>query len=201
MVTMTLPVVALVGTGAVIDPELQLVETVVVLLKVTVLVPWFAPNPVPVIVIDVPTEPEVGDRAVMLGTTVNAAALLATPPTVTTTLPLPPVAPAGTGTVIVVVLQLVGVAVVPPKVTVLLPCVAPKPVPAIVIAVPAMPEVADRLLTVGFTLNLTPLLGPPFTVTTTLPVVAAAGTVAAIAVAFQLVGVAATPLNVTVLLP
>jgi hypothetical protein len=64
-----------------------------------------------------------------------------------------------------------------------------------------MPEVADRLLTVGFTLNLTPLLGPPFTVTTTLPVVAAAGTVAAIAVAFQLVGVAATPLNVTVLLP
>ena len=42
------------------------------------------------------------------GMTVNATALLATPPTVTTTLPV--VAPLGTGTMMLVALQLVGVA-------------------------------------------------------------------------------------------
>ena len=45
--------------------------------------------------------------------------LLACPPTVTTTLPV--VAPVGTGATIEVALQLVGVATVPLKVTVLLP--------------------------------------------------------------------------------
>jgi len=45
----------------------------------------------------------------------------------------------------------------------------------------------------------TPLLATPPTVTTTLPVVAPAGTGATILVALQLVGVAALPLNVTVL--
>ncbi len=44
---------------------------------------------------------------------------LATPETVTTTFPL--VAPAGTGAVMLVALQLVGVAVVPLNFTVLLP--------------------------------------------------------------------------------
>ena len=41
----------------------------------------------------------------------------------------------------------------------------------------------------------------PPTVTTTLPVVAPAGTGATMLVALQLVGVAAVPLNVTVLVP
>jgi len=71
----------------------------------------------------VPTIPEVGVRLAMLGAggkvTVNVTPLLACPPTVTATLPL--VAPFGTGAVILVLVQLVGVAVVPLKVTVLVP--------------------------------------------------------------------------------
>jgi hypothetical protein len=51
------------------------------------------------------------------------------------------------------------------------------------------------------TLNVTPLLAVPPTVTTTLPVVAPAGTGTAMLVALQPVGVAAVPLNVTVLVP
>src|SRR5262245_44293138 len=62
--------------------------------------------------------------------TVKVTPLLATPPTVTTALPV--VAPLGTGATIVPVLQLVGVAVVPLNRTVLEPCVAPKLAPVIV---------------------------------------------------------------------
>ena len=50
-------------------------------------------------------------------------------------------------------------------------------------------------------MKLTPLLAFPPTVTTTLPVVAPAGTGATMLVALQLVGVATVPLNVTVLVP
>jgi hypothetical protein len=50
---------------------LQLVGVAVVPLNVTVLVPWVGPNPVPVIVTEVPTGPEVGDRLVMCGSTKN----------------------------------------------------------------------------------------------------------------------------------
>jgi hypothetical protein len=70
--------------------------------------------------------------------TVKPTPLLATPPTVTTTFPV--VAPLGTGTVILVSLQLVGVPTVPLNVTVLVPC-APKFVPVIVTAVPTDPDV------------------------------------------------------------
>ena len=45
--------------------------------------------------------------------------------------------------------QLVGVAAVPLNLTVLVPCVAPKLVPAIVTAVPTGPLVGDRLVSVG----------------------------------------------------
>ena len=45
--------------------------------------------------------------------------------------------------------QLVGVAVVPLNVTVLVPCVAPKFVPVIVTAVPTGPLVGDRLVMLG----------------------------------------------------
>jgi hypothetical protein len=51
------------------------------------------------------------------------------------------------------------------------------------------------------TVNPTPLLATPPTVTTTFPVVAPAGTGATMLVALQLVGVAAVPLNFTVLVP
>src|SRR2546427_5626071 len=51
------------------------------------------------------------------------------------------------------------------------------------------------------TVNPTPLLATPETVATTFPVVAPEGTGIAMLVALQLVGVAAVPLNVTVLVP
>jgi hypothetical protein len=202
-VTTTLPEVAPVGTGATIEVALQLVGVAAVLLKVTVLVPWVAPKFVPVMVTEVPTGPEVGDRLVMLGAgeTVKVTPLLATVFTVTTT--LPEVAPLGTGATIEVALQLVGVAAVPLKVTVLVPWVEPKFAPLMVTEVPTGPEVGDRLVMLGAdeTVKVTPLLATVFTVTTTLPEVAPLGTGATIEVVLQLVGVAAVPLKVTVLVP
>jgi hypothetical protein len=116
---------------------------------------------------------------------------------------LPVAAPFGTEAAMLVAFQLVGVAAVPLNVTVLVPCVAPKLVPVMVTEVPAGPEVGFRLVIVGgaVTVKLTPLLATPPTVTTTLPVLAPLGTGTAILVALQLVGVAAVPLNVTVLVP
>jgi hypothetical protein len=154
-------------------------------------------------VTEVPTTPEVGVRLVMLGgggVTVKLTPLLAWPPTVTTTLPV--VAPAGTGTLMLVALQLVGVAVVPPNVTVLVPWLAPKFTPAIVTGVPTGPDAGFRLVMLGaveVTVKDTPLLATPLTVTITLPVVAPFGTGTVMLVALQLAGVAAMPLNVTVL--
>ena len=71
--------------------------------------------------------------------TVKLDPLLATPPTVTTTFPV--VAPVGTLATMLVALQLVGLAVVPLNVTVLVPCVAAKFAPVIVTAVPTGPDV------------------------------------------------------------
>src|SRR3989442_9597340 len=151
----------------------QLVGVAAVPLNFTVLVPCVAPKLVPVIVTDVATGPLVGERFVMLGdrVTVKLTPLLARPPTVTTTFPV--VAPAGTGATMLVADQLVGVAVVPLNVTVLVPCVAPKLVPVIVTDVATGPLVGERLVTlgVGRTVKLTPLLATAPTVTTTLPVV------------------------------
>ena len=204
-VTTTFPVVAPLGTGATILVALQLVGVAAVPLNVTVLVPCVAPKFAPVIVTDAPTNPDVGFRPVMLGpgvVTVKLTPLLATPPTVTTTLPV--VAPAGTGTTMFVTLQLVGVAPIPLKVTVLVPWLAPKLAPVIVTDVPRTPDVGLRPVMLGggtVTVKLTPLLATPPTVTTTFPVVAPLGTGATMLVAAQLVGVAAMPLNLIVLVP
>src|SRR5437667_453379 len=202
-VTTTFPVVAPAGTGTTMLVADQVVGVAAMPLNVTVLVPLVAPKPVPAIVTAVATGPVVGGRLVIVGgtATVKAGPLLASPPTVTTTLPV--VAPDGTGTTMLVADQLVGVAVVPLNVTVLVPCVAPKPVPAIVTAVATAPLVGDRLVIVGgtVTVNDTPLLASPPTVTTTLPVAAPDGTGTTMLVADQLVGVAVVPLNVTVLVP
>jgi hypothetical protein len=72
-------------------------------------------------VTDDPTCPDVGFKLVItgVGSTVKDAPLLGTPPTVTTTLPV--VAPAGTGTVMLVADHAVGDADVPLNVTVLVP--------------------------------------------------------------------------------
>src|SRR5262245_2399338 len=98
-------------------------------------------------------------------------------------------------------LQLIGVADVPLKVTVLVPCVLPKVVPAIVTGVPTGPELGESDVRFGDTVNGSPLLACAFTVTTTFPVAAPFGTETTMLVALQLVGVAAVPLNVTVLVP
>jgi hypothetical protein len=63
-------------------------------------------------------------------------------------------------------LQLVAVAFVPLKLTVLVPCVPPKLLPAIVTEVPTAPEVGFRLVIFGtellalFTVIITPVLVP-----------------------------------------
>ena len=66
-VTITLPVVALEGTGATMVVGLQLVGVAGVPLNVTVLVPCEDPKFVPVIVTAAPTAPEFGDRLAMVG--------------------------------------------------------------------------------------------------------------------------------------
>ena len=159
----------------------------------------------PVIVTDVPTDPEFGFKLWMPGPdpTANTRPLLDSPATVTITGPV--VAPVGTGTAILAGLQLVAVAKVPLKVTVLVPCAEPKFEPEIVTEVPVDPPLGDKFESTGTgtlrTLNGTPLLATPPTVITILPELDPVGTAATMLVALQLVGVAMTPLKVTVLLP
>src|SRR3954464_10733289 len=123
------------------------------------------------------------------------------PPTVTTTLPV--VAPIGTGTTMLVADQLVGTAVVPLNVTVLVPLVAPKLAPAIVITVPtgALFGVNDVIVGGTVTVKGRPALFKPLTVTRMLPLVVPLGTGTTMLVADQDVGVADVRLNFTVLVP
>jgi len=74
-----------------------------------------------VIVTEVPAGPEVGDRLVMLGGTKTVKGTLLLARLLTVMMTLPDVAPLGTGTTMLVALQLVGVADVPLKVMVLAP--------------------------------------------------------------------------------
>jgi hypothetical protein len=97
------------------------------------------------IVTEVPTIPAVGDRLAIVGNTLKLAPLLDDPPTLTTTFPV--VAPAGTGTMIDVSLQLEGVADTPLNSTALVPCVAPNPVPKIVTLLPIHPAAGDTDVT------------------------------------------------------
>src|SRR5262249_44897466 len=155
--------------------------------NVTVLLPLVGPNPVPAMVTAVPITPLVGDSDVMVGgaVTVKLTPLLGRPLTVTTTLPV--VAPAGTGTTMLVAAQLVGVAAVPLNVPVLLPWVAPMSARVGVPAVPTEPVVGATVVMVGATATVKTcaLLATPPTVTMTLPVVAPAGTGTTMLVADQ----------------
>src|SRR5207344_591508 len=157
MVTTTLPVVAPAGTGTTMLFAAHGVGVAAVPLMVTA----------------VATGPLVGERLVSVGVTVTVyvSALLATPPTVTTTLPVE--APAGTGTTMLLADHVVGVAEVPLKVTVLVPLVDPKLLPLMVTAVATGPLDGERLVSVGVggadTVNGRALLARPPTVTTTFP--------------------------------
>lgn len=156
---------------------------------------------VPVIVTEVPTGPELGAIPVTPNVTVKSTPLLVKPPPLET-VTLPVLAAVGTGTVMLVSLQLVGDPSFEPKATTLVPCVAPKLVPVTVTEIPIGPEVGDTLVIAGVTTKL-PELGTPPTVTTTFmfPGDTPAGTCATMLVSLQLVGVTAVPLKVTVLVP
>jgi hypothetical protein len=116
----------------------------------------------------------------MAGGTAKLTALLSLPDTRTTILPV--VAPFGTGRLTYVFDQVVTVPVVPLKVTVLVPWVAPKFDPNSVTDVPTPPDdgVWLEIHGVVITEKEIPLLATPPTVTTTLPVVALLGTVVSI---------------------
>ena len=120
-VTTTLPEVAPRGTVTRMPVAFQLAGVASVPLKVTVLAPCVGLKLVPEMVTEVPTEPDVGERLVIVGgtMTVKRTPLLERAPTVTTTLPV--VAPPGTGTTMMVSPQLAGDATVPLKRTTLVP--------------------------------------------------------------------------------
>lgn len=152
-----------------------------------------------------PTGPEPGGQASTPGMTVKTAALLAWPPTVTTTLAGPTGAEPPMKNEIWVAVQKDTPTEPPLKVTKLVPWLAPKLLPLMFICDRFTgPEVGDRLLMVGdgMTVKVAPLLVCPPTETTTLPVVAVAGTNATMLVALQLEIVAVALLKkITVLLP
>jgi hypothetical protein len=129
----------------------------------------------------------------MLGgrTTVKEAALLASPADVVTTIGALPVAtPLGTGTTILELAQVVGVAEV--VLNWMVPVVVPNAVPLTVIEAPIAPVRGATPVMLGSTVKFTPLLVTPLTVTVTGPVTAPPGTVAVIAVLVQFVVVACT---------
>lgn len=123
----------------------QLSTAIAVPASVTVLLPWVAPKLLPVIVIALPTGPDVGEMLVMLGgpVTVKLIPLLGSPETVTTM--SPDVAPEGTVAMINAPLQLTTVIDVPASVTVLEPCVVPKLDPKMFTEVVTGPDVGDKL--------------------------------------------------------
>src|SRR5258707_3524158 len=96
----------------------------------------------------------------MAGMIVNGVPMLATPFTVTTTFALP-ATKLGTGITMLLLLQEGGATLFPPTLTVLVPWLAPKLPPLMVTAVPAAPVAGDRLLMVGVTVKVQPLLATP----------------------------------------
>jgi hypothetical protein len=134
----------LAATVATTCVSLQLTGVAKVLPSHTAPVPCAAPKPEPEMAICTPAAPDAGDRPVMTGGTVKFHPAEAAPATVTTR--FPEVAPDGTVTAMLVALQLVAVAAVPLKVTVLAPCSAPKVLPVIVTLVPGGPESGHTLL-------------------------------------------------------
>jgi len=87
------------------------------------------------------------------------------------------------------------------NVTVLVPCELPKSKPLIVTVVPADADGGETPKMAGAPVKAMPLLAKPATVTTTWPVVAPDGTGVTMLVRLHVVGVAAIPLNVTLLEP
>ncbi len=108
-----------------------------------------------------------------------------TPATVTVTGPV--IAFGGTFTMICESLQLLAVATTPPKATLLLLCVAPKPLPLMVTDVPTTPVAGEMLVIVGGgdTVKGIELLTMPLLLTVTGPLVALYGMITWICVSLQ----------------
>ena len=124
---------------------------------------------------------------------------------VTTTLPVIP--STGTATRISVSLQLLAEAHTPLKLTVPISAAGPKFAPRTVTTVPSGPRAGLTVPMAGpdppvpVTVNSTPLLAWPLTVTATSPVAAPGGTATRISASLQLLAVAHTPLKLTPLVP
>ena len=176
------PLVAAAGTVVVIVVALTTVNVGCdVPLNVTLVAPV---RLVPVMVTAPPTGPLVGVKLVTVGTgsvTVKFVALVAVPPGVTTAIG-PLVAAAGTDAVIVVAFTTVKLGwLVPLNDTLVAPV---RLVPVIVTAVPTVPLVGVKLVTVGagtVTVKFVALVAvPPAVTTASGPLVAPAGTVVVI---------------------
>ena len=135
VLTVMRPVLAPMGTVAVIVPELFTVNVVPVPLNLTSVAPV---KFVPVIVTPVPAAPIAGAKEVMAGVTVKRVVVTKGPLLAVVTVMGPVVAPAGTVVVIVPGGPSVNVAVAPLNETVVAPV---KFVPVIVTTVPAGPKV------------------------------------------------------------
>jgi len=193
----TEPVVAPAGTGTTMLESLQLVGVATVPLNFTTLVPCGMPNPEPEIATAVLTVPEVGESEEMFGGGITEKLTeFEAPPCVTIAGPV--VAVAGTGTTICVLLQLVGLPAMPLKVTV--PATDPKFVPPIVTEEPARAALGEMLLMLGAGIvnDVLLLATPMLVVTTRLPLVASAGTLALMLVLLHEIMGAEVPLKVTV---
>jgi hypothetical protein len=105
-VTTTFPDVAPEGTSAVMLESLQLCTVALTPLNATPPNPCVCPKVIPEMVTNEPIWPAVGPIAVILGTTGNGLPFVENPLTVTIRDPV--VAPLGTGTVILVLLQELG---------------------------------------------------------------------------------------------
>ena len=170
------PVVAPVGTAAVIWLLVLVVELADVPLNFTAVVPV---KFVPVMITLIPTPPLVGVKPVMVGRnmTVKLVALLAVPAAVIMVMS-PVLAPAGTIVVIVVAVFTVKAADVPLNVTAVAPV---KLAPLIVTLVPIGPLVGETLVILGATTKFGELVAVPAPVVTLIgPVVALDGTSAVI---------------------
>jgi hypothetical protein len=187
--------VAPAGTVAVIWVEVTTVNVALTPLKRTSVVPV---KFVPVMVTEVPTGPEVGEKLTMVGgrMTTKLVPLVAVPSGVVTVMG-PVVAPAGTVAVICVLLLTVKVAATPLKRTSVVPV---KFVPVMVTDAPTGPDAGEKLVMVGgrMTTKLVRLVAvPPGPVTLMGPVVAPTGTVAVMVSESTMLKTALTPLNRT----
>ena len=153
VVTLIGPVVAPLGTVAVIEVAEPAVKLALTPLKRTAVAPL---KLVPLIVTVVPTGPLAGEKLVIVGAlavTTKPLALVAVPPGVVTRI-RPVVAPAGTSARIEVAESTMKPALTALKVTAVTPT---KPVPLIVTIVPTGPLAGVKPVMLGAALNVTVL--------------------------------------------